>query len=99
MYDHINRLEQRILALEDIVLTPNKDNKESMDVLKESCICFDNKQLLEANAILHAKVAALRMENQRLADICEEQDVVIDDLKQAGGRLVAAVSAHLSRND
>jgi predicted nuclease with TOPRIM domain len=122
MSDYLDRLEQRILALEDMMATHNhiaEDDEESIEEYdcfeKESDLdvanrCLeaakytaeflrkDNAQLNEANEILHAKVAALRAENQRLADICEEQDIVIDDLKKAGERLAAAFSAHLSHH-
>ena len=72
--------------------TDNELIEELNNILEE------NEQLLDANAILHAKVAALRAENQRLADICEEQDVKLDKLIQTGDRLADALSAHLSHN-
>jgi len=92
MSDYLDRLEQRILALEDAMATHNhiaEDDEESFDR------CHEADELLTANAILHAKVSALRAENQRLADICEEQDIVIDDLKKAGDRLVLAFNSRL----
>ena len=102
MSEYLDRLEQRILAREDKLATHNhivEDDEESEELIEDfNHILEENEQLLEANAILHAKVAALRAENQRLADICEEQDIVIDDLKQAGDRLAVAFSAHLSHN-
>ena len=101
MSDYLDRLEQRILALEDAIEPKQlaEDDEESYDVVYDiATVCKDNDELYTANEILHAKVAALRAENQRLADICEEQDIVIDDLKQAGDRLAAAFSAHLSHN-
>ena len=102
MSDYLDRLEQRILALEDKLSTHKhiaEDDEESKGCVWDIASVYSEKESLKtANAILHAKVAALRAENQRLADICEEQDIVIDDLKQAGDRLAAAFSAHLSHN-
>jgi len=64
-------LEQRISALEHKLATHNhiaEDDEDSMDR------CHEADELLTANVILHAKVAALRAENKRLTDICEERD-------------------------
>ena len=101
MSDYLDRLEQRILALEDAIEPKQlaEDDEESKGCVWDIASVYSEKESLKtANAILHAKVAALRAENQRLADICEEQGIVIDDLKKAGDRLAAAFSAHLSHN-
>jgi len=101
MSDYLDRLEQRILALEDAIdpKQPAEDDEESKGCVWDIASVYSEKESLKtANAILHAKVAALRAESQRLADICEEQDIAIYKLTQAGYSLADAYSAHLSHN-
>ena len=82
MSDYLDRLEQRILALEEAIepKQPAEDDEESKGCVWDIASVYSEKESLKtANAILHAKVAALRAESKHLAYLFEEQDLEIEN--------------------